>query len=220
MSKEFFEAVQSGQTEKVESLLQGDPSLSQARSEQGLSALMLALYFGQQPIADLLLSTDVQLDIYEAAATGRTQRLRDLADSSPQAVQSYSSDGFTPLHLAAFFGAAQAAALLLERGADANSVARNPMKVRPLHSCLAGSNPEARAAIAQALLETGAEAKARQQGGYTALHAAAQLGYLPLARLLIQHGADVHQPTDEGKTALDFAREKNQQELAHWLEGR
>ncbi len=219
MSKEFLEAIQSGQTEKAQALLESDPSLSEVRSEQGVSALLLALYYGRQPIADLLLASGVRLDIYEASATGRTDWLRELAESSPQSVRSYSPDGFTPLHLASFFGADDAAALLLELGADPNAEARNPMKVRPLHSCLAGRNPRARAAIARALLAAGADANAPQQSGYTALHAAAQHGDLPLARLLVQHKADRQQSSDDGKTALDFAREHDQQEMVRWLEG-
>lgn len=217
MSQEFFEAIQSGQAEKVQALLDGDPSLSQARTDQGVSALLLSLYFGQQAVAELLLAKHPGPDIFEAAATGRTERLGELADSTPEAVRSYSSDGFTPLHLAAFFGADEAVSLLLQRGADANAPARNPMQVRPLHSCAAGRDPRARCAIAQALLEAGAEADARQHGGYTALHAVAQSGDLETARLLVQHGANLQQASDDGKTTLDFAREKEQQEMVEWL---
>ena len=43
-------------------------------------------------------------------------------------------DGFTPLQLAAYFGAARAAALLLARGAEVGAVADNPMRIQALHA--------------------------------------------------------------------------------------
>ena len=49
---------------------------------------------------------------------------------------------------------------------------------------------------------------ARQQGGWTALHAAAQHGDVEMAKLLIEWGADVTAANDEGKTAADLARER------------
>jgi hypothetical protein len=47
--------------------------------------------------------------------------------------------------------------------------------------------------------------RAKQQGGYTALHAAARQGNLDILRVLIDQGADCHSRTDFGKTALDLA---------------
>ena len=61
-------------------------------------------------------------------------------------------DGFTPLHLAAFFGRLEAAALLVDRGADLEAPSRNPRfpSVRPLHSAIAGGQPRRRRPPARA----------------------------------------------------------------------
>jgi ankyrin repeat protein len=55
------------------------------------------------------------------------------------------------------------------------------------------------------LIKKGANVNALQQGGFTALHAAAQNGNLDLCKLLIEAGADMNARTTEGQTALDFA---------------
>ena len=82
------------------------------------------------------------------------------------------ADGFTALHLAAFFGGAAVARRLLDAGADPDAVARNPMAVRPLHSAVAGGQVE----VALALIAAGADVGARQRHGWTPLHGAAQAG--------------------------------------------
>lgn len=218
MSKEFFEAIQSGQLDKVETMLQADGSLAGVRNEQGASAILFALYNRKQDIAQRLGELKGELDLHEAVALGSTQRAAELLEASPESIGEFSPDGFTPLHYAAFFSRPEAARMLLSKGADANAATSNPQfKVRPLHSCAAGPDVAARYAIAAALLKAGADPNARQSGGYTALHSAAMHGDLALARLLAENGADLDLPSDEGKTALDFAQGNGQEEMAAWL---
>ena len=64
------------------------------------------------------------LDVFEAAALGEVDRLREILDGEPTSATAYSGDGFTALHFAAFFGGPEAAELLLERG-------RRGRRVRP-----------------------------------------------------------------------------------------
>jgi ankyrin repeat protein len=63
------------------------------------------------------------------------------------------------------------------------------MKVMPLHSAAAASDPDTRYEIAKLLLERGADPNARQQDDYTPLMAADQHGDSRLRELLVQHGA-------------------------------
>ncbi|MBV9773233.1 MAG: ankyrin repeat domain-containing protein, partial [Gemmatimonadetes bacterium] len=65
-----------------------------------------------------------------------------------------------------------------------------------------------------ALLEAGADANARQHGGYTALHAAAMHGSGERVELLLAHGADPALPADDGRTAAGFARERGHAAVA------
>ena len=77
-------------------------------------------------------------------------------------------DGFTPLHLAAFFGGAEAVRAILARGADPDADADNTFGVRPIHSAAAVGDH----ASVRALLEAGADPNVEQQGGHTPLDAA------------------------------------------------
>jgi ankyrin repeat protein len=153
------------------------------------SELLLALYRGDQAAADEILATNPDLDVFEAAAAGRAERLSELLDEDSALVNAWAADGFQPLGLASFFGHADAARVLLERGAEVNSASRNTFKVMPLHSAAATGDPDARYEIAKLLLEHGADPNARQQDDFTPLMAADQHGDTRLRELLVQHGA-------------------------------
>lgn len=210
---EIFEAIESGDVARVRELVAAEPAVASVRGADGVSVLLQARYRFQLEIVDALLAAAPDLDVFETAALGQTERLRELLDADSALAHAWSADGFTPLHLAAFFGHEQGARLLLERGADPQAVARNPLRVQPLHSAAAGSHAE----IVGALLEAGADPNARQEGGFVPLHAAGQNGDAETARLLLAHGADPELPTADGKTAADFARAAGHAELAQSL---
>jgi ankyrin repeat protein len=174
---------------------------------------MQALYEGDREGAERLLAEREEVDVFEAAAFGRVERLRELLDSQSGLAAAFSPDGFTALHFAAFFGQPEAAALLLERGADATVRARNAMAVEPLHSAAAADQTE----IARMLLDAGADPDAIQEGGFAALHAAAHNGNAELAELLLERGADRNRTTDDGQTAADYARESGHTALGELL---
>jgi ankyrin repeat protein len=155
-----------------------------------MSELLEAIYRGDQARADELLASDPELDVFEAAAVGKTERLRKLLDQEPALANAWASDGFQPLGLASFFGRTAAVRLLLERGAEVNSASRNEMQVMPLHSAAATDDPDTRYQIAKLLLEHGADPNARQQDDFTPLMAADQHGDERLRELLTEHGAE------------------------------
>jgi len=150
-----------------------------------VSAVLNAQYRRRDDLVGAVLEAGPDLDVFDAAALGRVDRLRQLLDEQPDRVRSWSGDGFTPLHLAAFFGRAPTVALLLERGADVGAVARNAMQVQPLHSATAGRDLES----VRLLLDAGADPDARQHGGWTPLMAARQHGDAEIERLLLARGA-------------------------------
>ncbi|MGH3005076.1 MAG: ankyrin repeat domain-containing protein [Gaiellaceae bacterium] len=176
-----------------------------------MSEILQALYDGDEARVAALLADDPQLDVFEAAALGRTELLRAQLDADPLAAETFADDGFTPLHLAAFFRHAETARLLVERGAPVDVVARHEtIVVTPLHSAVAARNEETVAL----LLDRAADPNARQEGGFTALHGAAQQGDEPIVDLLLRHGADARLAAEDGRTAADFARESGHKELA------
>ncbi len=213
-SDEIFTAIDAGDDEGVRELVDQRPELAAAHDAAGLSAVLRAAYAGKQELVQVLLEANPALDVFDAAAVGRTRGLEELLAPDTELVRSWSPDGFTPLHLAAFFGQEDAARLLLEHGADANVVARHEsLKVTPLHSAAAGSH----SSIVRLLLEAGADPNARQEGGYTPLHAAAQNGDRESAEALLNAGADAAATTEAGQTAADLAAAAGHDDLADFV---
>ena len=209
----FFDAVQRGDVATVETMLAAEPGLADARNADGVPAVLVALYYGRPEAADAILAAGPDLDIFCAAATGNTRQLEILLSLDPALATAWSSDGFTALHLACFFAQPAAARLLIDAGAPADEPSRNAMQVRPLHSAAAARQ----VGTVKALLDAGASIDATQQGGYTALHAAAQHGDDALAALLVARAADVTLRTDDGSSAADLARTAGHEALASRL---
>jgi len=143
------------------------------------------------------------------------ERVHELVGWDPRAVLSRSEDGFTALHLAAYFGHPATVRVLLEEDADVEDVAENPTQVRALHSGVAGRSIE----VVEALLDAGAELEARQQNGFTPLMGAAAGGVTEIVERLLAAGAEVNARNDAGKNALDFAREHGHAHLEEMLGG-
>jgi ankyrin repeat protein len=182
----IFEAIKAGDVDAVRAAVAGDPSTAATSDENGLSPVRAALYAHRQDVADVILDAKPELDVFDAAAAGDVDRLTEQLDGDANLVGAWSEDGFSPLHLAAYFSRGDAVRLLLDRGADVAAVARNGSEVQPLHSAVAARSIE----IVAALLVAGADPNARQQGGFTPLMAAEQHEQLEMIRLLLDHGAE------------------------------
>jgi ankyrin repeat protein len=211
-----FELLHAGDADGLRRLLEQNPGSSETRDATGVSLLMHSLYRGLRDLAELIATRKKALDIFEATALGRLNRLKQCLRDDASAISSRSKDGFTALHFACFFGQPEAARLLIESGAAVDAVAANPSQVMPLHSAASARNLEA----ARLLLEHGAPGivNARQQGGWIPIHAAAQNGDRPMVELLLKHHADPKLANDEGKTSAMVAREKGHAEIATLLE--
>lgn len=164
------------------------------------SGLLDALYRGDSRTVEAMRTDGSELTIFEAAAVGDGARVHELLLLEAGFVDLWSPDGFTALHLAAFFGHANIAAELLRGGADVGAVSRNPLGVQPLHSAAAGGHTD----VVRVLLDHGADPNARQEGGFAPIHSAAQHGNEELYDLLVAAGADPEAATDDGRTVADF----------------
>ena len=164
----LIELVKAGELGKVRALLSANFLLASQRLASGESPLMAALYRGHHDIVDAVIEAGAEIDVFAAAATGRMGNLRRSATDAT--VNSYAYDGWTPLHLAAFFGHEEAARFLLDAGADVHAVSRNGLTNTPLHAATAGKHEE----VAMLLLENGAKSDAVDAGGYTPLQIATQ----------------------------------------------
>jgi uncharacterized protein len=153
-----------------------------------MSDILQAVYRGDREEAERL-ATGRTLDLFEAAALGRTERVQELLADDPSLANAFGDDGFQPLGLAVFFGHPESARVLLDAGAEVNSASRNDFKVMPLHSACAVKDVAKRHELARLLLERGADPNARQQDDFTPLMAADQVGDARLRDLLVEHGA-------------------------------
>lgn len=214
MSQYFFDLIRQGKTTEIVESVKIQPSVASSRDAQGISALMLAIYTQQPVIRDYLLAHLKELDIFEAAAVGDCARLRQLIAQDAMSARAISPDGWTPLHLAAAFAAAEPVTLLLEHGAHIHQFSHNPMRNQPLHACIALNSS---LDVVRALLEAGADVNATQHGGYTPLLQAAAAGKKDLVRLLLEYGARLDCVCDRGKSAADYARERGHTEVAEIL---
>jgi len=200
-AQDLIAAVDAGDADRVSELLAVYPELAGTRDASGLSALMHARYRSDRAVIDAILAVDPELDVFEAAAFGRIDRLRPLVDDDPTLSQALSPDGFTALHLAAFFGKEEAAKLLLERGAPVDGYSNNELDVQPLHSATAGRHHE----VCRLLIAAGADPNAPQQGGWRPLHQAADHGDPELLELFLSAGADPTLGRDDGQLPVDTA---------------
>ena len=213
----FLTAIKSGQRDAVRAAIDRDPRLATSRDEQGLSATLLALYQSQPEIAADLAERAGELDVFEASAMGRDERVRWLVSHDSSVMNAYGVDGFTALGLAAFFKRADIVQTLLAAGADASAASRNAFRFTPLHSALATNAGAVDIRIVRALIDAGADVNARSGQGTTALHTAAYVGHVEAARCLLDQGADATIRSSEGKTALDVARERGNEAVARLL---
>jgi uncharacterized protein len=209
-SDELHEAIKRGDAAAVRALVEANPSRIASRGPGGESALLLAVYHGRRELLPLLLAHTAP-HACEAAAIGDLPLLRAALDAAPVQLAELSGDGWTPLHLAAFFAEEGVAAELLTRGADVHARSTNGTANTPLHAALAGRGDEA---VVRRLVEAGADVNAPSDGGWTPLHLAASRGSVALVDYLLSRGADPHALGDDGRDAATIAASRGHAEAA------
>jgi len=200
-SDDLFALIEADDVDGVRALLAEQPWLAAERDDEGVSPLLRARYRMDRGLIEAVRQHVERLNVFEAAAFGDLDRLSELLGEDPELLDATSGDGFTPLHLAAFFGQTDAMRLLLARGAVSDVAGTGWMTGTPLHAAAAGSH----ASIVHLLLEAGADPNTRQRHGYTPLHAAAANADLESVEALLAAGAAVDARNDDGDTPLMLA---------------
>ena len=121
------------------------------------------------------------------------------------------TDGVS-MHITAGSGNLPALELLHRFGVNVNGI---PGGVPPLRYILGWAK---NTAGIRWLLEHGADPNLPwTEPGDAPLHIAAQRWDVPMVELLVRHGADIHQPNRDGRTAYTLAALHGNQEIAEWL---
>ncbi len=212
--KSFQESVKKGDLPAVKAAVAENPLLADTANESGQTAYLLAKYYRQEKTAAFLLEFRPNLGFFEACVAGQTDKVMNQIRENAALLETHNADGWTPLHLAAFFGHPELAQALLYRGASVDARSTNAMRNTPLHAAAAGGKTN----LVKLLLEHGADVNARQEGGWTALHAAAQTGNRPMVEALIAGGADLQARAANNQSPLDLALLKGHREMVALLE--
>jgi ankyrin repeat protein len=161
---DVFEAAAIGDVERLRVVIDSDPSLVTAWSEDGFTPLHFAAFFGHPEAAKLL-----------------TERGADLEARSTN--EQFAFDA-TPLHSAAAAGQREVCKILLDAGADVNAVQHGGYT--PLIDAAQNGNVE----LAKLLLARGADPTARLDDGRSAAELATAAGNEELASRLGPRSSD------------------------------
>lgn len=182
---------------------------------EGGESLYRFCLFHNHPKCAALLKAHGGFALQDAALVGDATRIAVLLKDASWAVDTLSPDGWTALHLAAFFGNDAAVDALLDHGANARIMGRAFEQNLAVHAACAGGRI-GKAAFARLVAATG-DPDAPQKQGYTALMIAAGNGFVAAVDVLLEAGANRALKQGDGKTAADFARERGHSELAKRL---
>lgn len=214
---ELLAAAKANDATKVRAVLARNPYIARMTTPNG-TLLLTAKFFGAEDALSALLEhvQEDQLNIYEAATLGRAGRLKTILGQSRLRVNEPGPEGFTPLGLAAFFGHADAAKVLLDHGAAVNDKDRSRFGNTALDAAVAANSPD----VVRILLAAGADPNVRDSADYTPLHKAAQHGNLAIVRMLLEHGADASAGRKGGGTPGSEAEAKGHADVADFLRSR
>jgi ankyrin repeat protein len=213
----LLDAVMKGDLRAVRERLRNGADVN-APQPDGSTVLMLAVERNHVDIVDLLLQARANVNVrneygatalFVASTGGSVGLIRRLLDAKADPNLSLLS-GETPLMTAIDNSHLDAAAVLLEHGADVNA-----KEAKGGQTALMWAAANKSPGLVRLLLDRGADVRAHSNGGFTSLLFAAQQGDVESGRMLLQTGADVDERSDkDGKTALMVATASGHQEFS------
>ncbi len=213
LKSELVVAIKAKDVAGVRAVLEQDPSLLRRWTREGETPVLLSIRSGTHELTQLLLERGAELDAFEAAAIGDVQQVRQFLDADAKLIGARSHDGWALLHMASYFGHAEVAQLLLDRGADVHIRSVNELGNTPLHSALAGRRYD----LADVLVRHGADVNALNARGWAPLHYAACTGHAAVVHLLQHSGARQDVKNADGLTPAQLAKDRGYSDIAERL---
>lgn len=214
-TKALFDLAQADDASALTAALSKDVESFRIRNENGETLFLFSLYRARTKCVEALAKRG-KLSLQEAAAAGDTARVEECVKAAPWSMNTLSADGWTALHLAAFFGRDDTLLRLLALGADPLQWARAFDSNLALHAGASGGRI-GKAAFVRLLAATG-DPNIQTKAGATALMSAAANGSMEFIDMLLGAGADPRLKMSDGKTAADFARARGYEAVAKRLE--
>jgi ankyrin repeat protein len=196
-----------GRDSIIQKLLARSKCDLEARTSDGLTALLLAAKNGHFGAVELLLKKGAKLKgaqepgltvLHSAAEGGHETVVKLLLDMGFD-IDTQTETKCTALHMAAEAGHEAVVQVLLDSGAIAD------IKTDSGWTALHGAAGCGHVAVVRLLLENGVDITAKENDGGTALHSAAACGHEDVVQLLLEKGVDPSVKNDYGWTALHSA---------------
>jgi len=137
--------------------------------------------------------------IHDVVNDNNLEAVTALLDEDPTQIDLRDADGMTPLNLAAIIGNYEIVKELLKRNADIHI--GDVDNSQPIHLAAISGNVQ----IAELLLTNGADVNEQDDNGATPLTFAAGRRHIDMVRYLLEKGADVRIRNTAGMTPLFFA---------------
>ena len=141
-SAAFIDAIKAGEFERVKAMVSADPTLIDARSRTGESAILTAVYHRQKEIVNLLVARGATLTLFEACAAGEFERVERLLETRAASGGQRATAPTAGRRCISRRSSAtpKIAELLLAHDADVTARSRNANGNTPLHAALAGNH--------------------------------------------------------------------------------
>ncbi len=211
----FAQAVRSGDLDVAKLYLRAGMNADSGeapnpyRGTSHRTVLHVAAEIGQFKIAKLLIDNGANVNVRDSrgqqplilASRGGSKEIVELLVSHGAEINPAEKEPpSTPLIAAIGRGHYDIAKYLISKGADVHVISQSGYTA--LHAAAASGNPQ----IVELVISSNVDANAKAKDGVTPLRLAAQAhDQVDIATILINHGADVNVPDEDGRTALNWA---------------